>query len=141
MNFQDTIYELAKQTEEIEVCAGGAWCNAEKDIGIRSGWAPANVEFHDPDIDGTAFMICGDIFEKSTYHRETLISYVDGFGPDNYIVRLRAIGGYPPYIANIQLGDYRIESIERVMWHEHYTTEKVLKLKLKRLNSGYQELA
>lgn len=134
MNFQDTIYELAKQTEEIEVCACGCWFKAEKDIGIRSGCAPANVEFHDPVINDTAFMICGDIYEKESFHRTSLITDVDEYGPDFYIVRLYAIGGYPPYTAKIQLGQYSIESMERVKWHEYYTTEKVLKLKLKRIN-------
>lgn len=141
MNFQNTIYELAKQTEEIEVCACGCWFGAEKDIGIRSGCASANVEFHDPVVDGTPFMICGDIISKYTCHREPLLENVDGFGSDDYVVRLRAVGGYPPYIATIQLGDYSIESMERVQWHKYYMTERVLKLKLKRLNSGYQELA
>ena len=134
MNFQDTIYELAKQTEEIEVCACGGWSKAEKDIGIRSGCAPADIEFHDPVIDGTAFMICGDIYDIYTYRRETLIDDLDALGKDTYIVRLRAIGGYPPYTANIRLGDYSIESMERAKWHEYYTTERVLKLKLKRIN-------
>lgn len=135
MNFQDTIYELAKQTEEIEVCACGAWSeDNEKDIGIRSGSATGNVEFHDPIIDNTVFMICGDIFDKWTHHRERLIDCIDGFGLDDYIVKLKAIGGYPPYMSTIMLGDYKIESIERVHWHKYYSTEKVLKLKLKRIN-------
>jgi hypothetical protein len=134
MNFQDTIYELAKQTEEIEVCACGGWSKAEKDIGIRSGCAPADIEFHDPVIDGNVFMICGDIYDTYTCRRETLIDAVDALGKDAYIIRLRAIVGYAPYTANIHLGDYSIESMNRAKWHEYYNTERVLKLKLKRIN-------
>lgn len=136
MNFQDTIYELARQTEQIEVCACGGWnySNSEHDIGIRSGSATANVDFHDPVVDGTAFMITGDIFEKGTYHRETMIEDVDTYGLDSYIVRLRGIGGYPPYTATIALGDYQIMSMERVMWDKYYVSGRILKLKLKRLN-------
>lgn len=139
MNFQETIYELAKQTEEIEVYACGAWSGREneRDIGIRSGCAPANAAFHDPVIDDVPFMICGDIFEdKNAYHRKTLIEDVDEYGlVDEYVVKLRAVGGYPPYEAVIRLGTYSIESIERVMWrHKYYSTERVLKLKLKRIN-------
>ena len=134
MNFQDTIYELVKQTEEIEVCACGGWTKAEKDIGIRSGCARANVKFHDPIIDDTPFMICGDIYEKESFNSTSLITDVDGYGSDFFFFFLYAIGGYPPYIAKIQLGDYSIESMERAKWHEYYTTERVLKLKLKRIN-------
>lgn len=135
MNFQETIYELVQQTDEIEVCACGCWNakNCEKDIGIRTGHAPANVAFHDPVIDGVPFMIVGDIFEKGTCHREILIEDVDSYGLDSDVVRLRGIGGYSPHTAAIDLGTYKIKSMERVLWHNYYSTERVLKLKLKRL--------
>lgn len=128
MTFQETLNELVKQTEEIQVVATRCWHfgGYPEDIAIRTGNKSVDIDFHDPIIDGVPFMICGDICCNNA--RVFLIREIMDYDDiSDYYVCLRAIGGVP-FSAEVNLGKYEIlkkEEIKNEVW-------KVVKLYLKR---------
>ena len=135
MTFEEVLYKLGEETKEIEVCACGAYSeDGHADIGIRSGSAPAEVEFHDPVIDGYAFMICGDIYHTVDHKRIDRIADVREF-PGLLLVRLRAVCQfYAGVSAKIDLGIYDVLESEVITWGD-FATDCCVKLTLKRRGS------
>ena len=135
MTFEEVLYKLGEETEEIEVCACGAYGeDGHADIGIRSGSASAGVEFHDPVIDGHTFMICGDIYHLVNHERIDKIADVREF-PSCLLVRLRAVCGYCAGVsAKVDLGIYDVLEFEVVKWGD-FAIDCCVKLTLKRRGS------
>lgn len=127
MNFDETLILLGEMTKEIDVVASKCWkIGGANDIAIRSGSAPIGVDFHDPIIDNSVFMICGDIFTIDHKREENFEEFVDRY--DEHYVRLRAVSGIP-FSANIDLGRYEIESMVPPKGDNKYFKHALLKLK------------
>lgn len=132
MTFEEVLDKLGEETETFQVCACGAYSEkGHHDIGIRSGSAPANVDFHDPIIDENVFMICGDIYHRVDHKRVDEIADVKEF-PENLLVRLRAVCSYCAGVSmSVDLGVYDILDSEVVKWGD-FATDCCVKLTLKR---------
>lgn len=136
MKFEEVLEELSNQTKEIEVCASGAYdMDGKICIGIRSGSAPADMEFHDPIIDDMVFMICGDIFTANYGLVKSIRVFKDYNPADKLFVRLRAVSNYIGGInITADLGIYDIEKVERLTLGD-FAVECHVKLALKRRGS------
>ena len=135
MTFEEVLYKLGEETEEIEVCASGCYgVDGKSDIAIRTGDAPTGVDFHDPVIDGTPFMICGDIYHCSDHERVDKIADLRDF-PEDLLVRLSSVCYYCPGVdAQMDLWIYDILKSEVVKWGD-FATDCCVKLTLKRRGS------
>ena len=112
MTFEETLVLLGETTKEIEVVATKWWSiGGEEHLAIRSGSAPAGIDFHDPIIDGSVFMICGDIFTIDHKEETSLEELAERF--DEHYVRLRAVSGVP-YTATVDLGNYDILGVKKI---------------------------
>lgn len=137
MKFDEVLEELGNQTNEIEICASGAYdMDGKTCIGIRSGSAPAGMDFHDPIIGDIVFMICGDIF-TANYEIVKSIRVFEDYNPaEKLSVRLRAVSNY---IAGVDitadLGVYDIENIEILKWDDTFESNCAVKLTVKRRGS------
>lgn len=130
--FEKSILQLRDDTEEISVVAIGCWGNHERENGIRSGCATHDLDFHDPNIDGMPFMICGEVLDSETWNTVDLTEHIDDLS-DSCIVRLRAVGMVCGSSVTIDLGRYSICEVEEVFrGNFDYYTDFAIKLKVKR---------
>ena len=129
MNFQQTLYALHDATENITVFASNAYdyVNGEnrRSIGIRASCADISAH-NDPIVDGTPFMIAGDIFVKGK--KMTDFRDLEKTPIEDLRVKIRAIGGYPPASANVHLGMYTVETLTQ-------KTDEIAELVLRRKNT------
>lgn len=109
MTFNETLYELMKQTDTTEVYACRAYDDingkCQPSIGIRR--CIVGQQERDPVIDGTAFMICGDVYDIFDYVKLTSVDELKDADGENLSVHLRAVAGSWPIIT-ADIGTYNI---------------------------------
>lgn len=126
MTFKEVVTELMQKTEETEVyaCRASGYVDGETKqcIGIRR--CVSGMPEKDIVVDGTVFMICGDIYSVYTYKRIESIDTLREAVDSDYRVALRGVSGYYPCVT-VDLGTYTVLSKQIVDCD-------VIKLKLER---------